>query len=112
MGKRAVVLRNARELISDPTRWTKGAFARDREGTAVPVSLQSAQSFCAMGACMKALRERGQERFMPGLLLDKAAILLSGGQSLTYNYNDHETRTHDEVLWLFDLAIALTEVGE
>jgi hypothetical protein len=46
-------LERVRDLLSDPVRWTKGAFARDKNGTPVPVNPDGpAVAWCALGACL------------------------------------------------------------
>ncbi len=49
------VLQKARELISDQSRWTQGAYARSESGSMVPVTSPLACKFCVMGAITKTL---------------------------------------------------------
>lgn len=44
------IIREAYETIKDPSRWTRGASARDKYGDAVMVHNPGAVKFCATGA--------------------------------------------------------------
>jgi hypothetical protein len=46
----AVVLKQVRELLSDPTKWTQGTSARDASGNAVDPKDPAATCFCVYGA--------------------------------------------------------------
>lgn len=46
-------LRAVRELLSDPSRWTRGAYARDAEGNYANASGPNAVCWCAVGAFEK-----------------------------------------------------------
>lgn len=55
----ADVLDRAREILSDPARWTQGEFARDAQGNAlalVDVDTDYAVCFCTLGALHKAAK--------------------------------------------------------
>lgn len=100
---RAMKLRKARALISHPKNWTTDASARDRNGERIWLGSPQAVSFCALGAC---------ERVGVGyydFLKDSVDVLSSGDVNSIAFFND--SHTHDEVLWMFDLAIAFEEVG-
>lgn len=47
------VVNKAIELISDPEKWTSGAFAKDETGVLVHPTDASACKWCAWGALMK-----------------------------------------------------------
>lgn len=86
------VLIEARELLSDPRRWTRGDYCRG-------------DAFCIMGAL--GYRLEGQEE---SFARDDALCLL-GCELPTrlWNipaFNDRPTTTHADVLALFDRAIA------
>ena len=103
MGKSTVeVLREARELISDPSHWTQGALARGIDGKASDVMypLGCVVSWCASGAC---LRVGGLVEGYRALELLRRAIGSRG--AATYN----DSHTHAEVLAMFTKAIALAE---
>lgn len=44
------VLRGARELISDPERWTRGTLARDKDDCVVRPQSPAAVKWCVVGA--------------------------------------------------------------
>ena len=91
------VLRNARALIEKPENWTRYLYARDAKGNnAVPQS-EEACAWCALGAIT---RVGGYEKAAPVLkrLVRDADVP---------HFND--TKSHAEVLDLFDRAIAAAE---
>lgn len=102
------VLKAARELISNPARWTQGAFAKDVIGKQVAFDDPSAVCWCARGA-MYVIGDRS------GLATDgwralRAAIQGSLDSDLCVSsFND--SHTHAEVLALFDATIARLEAG-
>jgi len=81
-------LRKARELISDPKKWGKGSYEKDGR-------------YCALGAVYAC----GGGAYD----LDDAALCLGGYLGSAISFND--THSHDDVLALFDWAIAFEEVG-
>ena len=42
-----------RELLTDESRWTKDAYARDKDGKTVSHDLEEAYSFCLVGAMFR-----------------------------------------------------------
>lgn len=108
MAKRAVVLRKALALITDPSRWIKGDYAQTRDGARAEVGTRKAYKFCARGAVTQAGDTASAHN-----AITRAARLLSDGFNLSagvIGFND--TRTHEDVLSLFDVAIAIQEIGE
>lgn len=102
------ILIAARELISDPARWTQGASARTRDGNAALVDDPSACSWCALGAT--AHEARRLDGFASADALRDAIVLLdtlAGPNRLPF-FNDHGS--HESVLALFDRAIEATSV--
>lgn len=49
------VLRAAKQIISDPSRWTCGEYARTSRGKCIGVECDAAVSFCSIGALASAL---------------------------------------------------------
>ena len=107
------LLQNARQLLSDPARWTKGCFARNAEGQAVHPVLGKAACWCSVGAIRKEFsREHGYtdrsatvSSFLDAHLL-LHQLLSSGKHSAGIpSFNDHPDTTHADVLALFDRAI-------
>lgn len=93
-------LKAARRLLSKPERWTKGWFAKDKDGADVSELSKHATCFCPEGAIY---------RSAPGLLeTDALAALERGLPKQWYSvplWNDAPRRTHAQVLRLFDRAI-------
>lgn len=89
------ILTKARDLISDPARWTQKAFARDNSGESINNRSSYAVCWCAMGAVYKT--SSNNRASVPFSFLHAAAGMWAG------NFND--THTHAEVLAVFDKAI-------
>jgi hypothetical protein len=93
------VLKAARALISDPARWTQGAYARDEQGNEVDIYDAEACAWCALGAITLVSID------MPGSrawreLMATTAIPVS-------DFNDNSD--HAAVLGLYDRTIARLE---
>ena len=95
------VLKAARELIADESRWTQKTYARDADGNAVDWALTCAHSFCMLGA----IRHVTGRPIGHGPVF--AAIERACGVEYVVDFND--SHTHAEVLALFDAAIARLE---
>lgn len=98
------VLEKARELISDESRWTQGAFSRDRWGLAVNLHSEKASCFCSVGALAKsgALHEKASLlNELPSPIL-KAFGFRRNIQLVRFN----DSGDHASVLAAFDRAIA------
>lgn len=92
-------LQKARELITEPLAWTQGFFARDKNGwKRMPMDAEAC-SFCGLGAVIRAAGNDCDLRFRAEQFLYAAA---GAGVSISW-FND--TKTHAEVLDLFDRAI-------
>ena len=96
-------LKAARDLISDPARWTQGVQARDEHGDQVPHNDPIAHCFCIMGAVG---RVAVQDTKMDALRVLSKVTRRDFDTSIP-DFND--THTHAEVLALFDAAIAELE---
>lgn len=132
------ILEKAREILSDPRRWTKGALFDYREGE-LDENGKPIFCFCAFGALYEAVRSEpnrftyefdvdGYEIATPGVLLLRQAILersTSADESATdmawlkmyddnpekviTSYNDHPATSHADILRVFDRAIQLEQ---
>jgi hypothetical protein len=96
-------LKAARQLISDPAKWTQGEFARDGDGDAVPVLNPRAHCFCALGAIEKTLGNGAWTESNNAI----SRVCSRKFDQEVGHFND--THTHPEVLALFDAAIAELE---
>lgn len=95
------ILKEARAIIATPGKWTKGEFARDKEGNKVGICSPDASQFCAVGAINRIGRAAGDVTFA------RAAFLEAEPAGVWFN--DHPNTTHADVLAAFDRAIAKLE---
>lgn len=91
------VLVKARELLSDPARWTQGCFARTIDGAKVRSRSKNAVCFCSVGA----LRKVGGSAAL-GTAIDLLEAVVDDSIDA---WNDDPWRTHADVLAAFDAAI-------
>ena len=95
----AEILTAGREVIADPKNWTKGWFARAKDGTQVFPDDPKATCFCSVGALSKVadgISARGRAISFLNQVAAPNGIV---------HFNDG--KTHDEVLAMWDKAIAL-----
>ena len=107
------ILRQARELISDPARWTQNAAARSAHGHPVPVVSPHAIKWCAIGAIARTIDELKQSWAAPNVgaawLTMKAVT--NPDQSRLNNCSNAEIATfndaasHEDVMLVFKHAI-------
>ena len=98
------ILKKARELISDPSRWTQGTYARNSNGSQEFIMSPAAVCFCTIGAVRRVCGDKsyGHALFSLAARLPDPPLELS-------DFNDAPNRTHAEVLALFDKAIKAEE---
>lgn len=104
------ILKKARELLSDPARWTQNAYARDVTGRGVPPTSSSATCWCLIGALAAAEGSQCGVSFIAVSEKSKAAVDAFNETHLPI-WNDAPDRTHNEVLQRFDEAIARLEAA-
>lgn len=119
------ILRRAREILTRPEAWTRGAFARRPPRTALErevalsqtgklkcdVGSDFADCFCAVGACGRAAYELGvplEETLATTRLREEIVRRVSGAPGVAF-WNDDPGTTHAEVLALFDRVIEREE---
>lgn len=95
-------LKAARDLISDPARWTQKTQARDRHGRNVDFLNDDAVCWCTLGAIAKADFDLWGKQSDADKVLRRLVP-----RGLVGQFND--THTHAEVIALFDAAIAELE---
>ena len=100
------VLKGARDIIADPKRWTRGAMARNKQGSTVCCHSASAVQFCAMGAILKTARNLTGDRSSP--IVTEVLLQLGGCRSLT-RLNDNNGR--EAVLSHFNLQLEKTDAA-
>lgn len=102
------VLQQARDLISDPKRWTQGTYAKTKEGSiAYPPTHKDAYCFCSIGAIARV------QNLLPVDAESSKAVgfltqLVTGQPGVDDRWaipEFNDSRTHDEVLQMFDFAI-------
>lgn len=94
-------LQEVRALLSDPSRWTKGAFARDASGHNTMPSAGNAVCWCLNGAVRKVFGD--ESIWSPGLKVLGDEIFKTHLMSIA-GFND--MNTHAEVIALLDKVLA------
>ncbi len=102
------VLTCARELLSDPAKWIKGAYAKTAAGSVVDATDPDACCFCALGAMRKCGGEDNEDDTPAAWALRDAA----NEKTSAHYYNDAAKTTHADILALFDRAIAKVKAEE
>jgi hypothetical protein len=104
---------DARELLSYPAKWTKGCYAKNANGDVVSPTNPSAACFCVVGAVAKVSSIcMFSENFNSFYTEDPAIQFLRGASESMKGYTPtrfNDTSSHEEVLQLFDTAIAVCE---
>ena len=99
------ILIEARELISDPERWTQGVYARDAQGIFTDWDSPEAVSWCVTGAIAKVVRSvqesKGDYNALVMSALDKLRCAIGHDGVTAFN----DAHNHAEVLAAFDKAI-------
>lgn len=98
------ILKDARELLSDPTHWTKFAFARDSAGFKTKIYDSDAVCWCVMGAIMKESGDYNNTNKALSLLEEVISDNVAIGVG-----NDNEDTTHSDVMETFSIAIEKAE---
>lgn len=100
------ILTGAREILSDPARWTVEASARDADGKLCDVYSPEATCFCAVGALIKAAHTQhidGTSGLADTYFQAREIVSDVSSKSLI-DVNDYEGR--EAVLEILDQAIA------
>ena len=99
-------LKHAKALIKKKEHWIQGTFARDPEGIKCNPRSADAFQFCAVGALQHAKVSVISDSFLSaGSYLRLAAAVITGDElAETATFND--SHTHEEVMELYDIAIA------
>ena len=110
------ILTRAKELISEPDRWVKGAYSLDKNFNHVHRNDPKACKWCLSGSIeaateMLAVSTRSDiflylsEEYIEAKRVLLKMSDLDGFPSIS-QWNDHPDRTHEEVIDLLDRAIA------
>lgn len=97
------IVQYARMLLARPNGWCQEAVARDKDSHKVYAATTSAVSFDIHGAVLKAEFDLGIDDLLPAQQVCHAiwAVIKQHPKG----WNDHEGRTQDEVLAMFDQVI-------
>lgn len=104
------ILRETRELLSVPDRWTKGARARDASGSSVCPENQAAASWCLGGAIAIVCNPFGILPPSMIRLLDKVVRIIFPTEEDIDAGEYNELMNHEDILYLLDEAILIEEV--
>ena len=104
------ILRAARDKIAAPGGWTRLANARDARGTRVPSQSPRAVCFCAIGAIGSQVELFGEEFWKAAKKVEE--VIQGIGYHRIPDWNDHPSRTQEEVVEIFDRAIFNAKGGK
>lgn len=107
------ILKAGRTLLTPPGTWIQGLAAQDREGFGILPEDADAICWCSLGA-LRRVRQGATVSYAQALLqLVNGMPCQPEGDfclaELVFRWNDQPGRTQDEVLALFDKAIAAEE---
>lgn len=80
-----------KELFSDPSRWTQGAFARDKDGNEVSPRSRKAVCWCLEGATEKCYK--GDDIFEAARTIHRGL----GDHEFVAVWNDNKKRKFEEI---------------
>lgn len=106
----AADLRAARELISDPERWTVGYAARDEHANPTSPMSKNAKCFCAIGAIQRVTDGSVQRSCNAEMLL--YAYIEEQYPDHPYISHVNDKLGHEATLDMFDKAAALAEASD
>jgi hypothetical protein len=105
------VLEKVGEILSEPSRWTKVAFARNAEGIEVDVESPDAACYCFIGAIQKAEYEVALQSWRSQIVRNTVNSCLPTPGTLPFSssaivgFNDAPERTFEEVRAVIECAI-------
>jgi hypothetical protein len=113
------LLVDTRTFLAERDRWVQHAWATDRHGQNADIHSPAAVSWCALGGLEKTLqhqipwtyedRDRTVIRAAAMTWLHLAGVEIVEGWDGVDTYNDDEDRTHEDILVLYERAIALAD---
>lgn len=106
------ILEQAKALIDTPEKWTKKAYAREKQDESSVLSYfdPKASCFCSLGALYRAGLSASCAGDVPRArrVLDRATgVDHFGFSGSIVRTNDHPDTTHTDIMAVFDRAIAL-----
>jgi hypothetical protein len=90
-----------KDILSNASKWTQGADARDADGRACDVDSPAAAAFCLRGAVLRAYGEG--DAALTALEKVKRAVGGRGPFGIEY-WNDDPDRTFDHVRRILEIA--------
>jgi hypothetical protein len=104
------IIREARSLIANPSRWCRGEQGRDALGKRAPPTSVDATSHCAYGALLLCALAISGDVASAAQLADQAAVQITGINDLTVArtqiFKINDMHGHGAVLMMFDEALA------
>ncbi len=104
------ILRETRALLSEESRWTKGARARDCNQNPVRPEDPAATSWCLEGAVAKVCNPFGIMPFSMMRLLDKTVRIIFHTEEEVGANMYNELMCHESIVNLLDEAILIEEI--
>lgn len=98
-----------KKLLSDPSRWTKGHFARDANGLHIDYLSKNAVCWCQFGAAQKIRATGFCDDTVKMCQRIKTDIVLSYGFGSSIVFNDHPDTTHEMLMKFYDDCIGLAK---
>jgi hypothetical protein len=109
--KTSEILIEARDMISDPSKWIKQAFAYDLDGNVLNCGADgSAVCWCSMGAVQKATNGEHFPEWDAEFYLIKAVNQIEGDKTSVHDFNDENE--HADVMQMFSVAIRIAKEDE
>lgn len=92
-----------RELLSDPERWTKGAWALNQAGAEVNAISSDAKCWCLVGAISRCYRTDDEQQPIRDASAKVKALILDRHATIV-DFNDSPKTTHADILAVLDEA--------
>lgn len=104
------LLKNTRKLLSSPSKWTKGYFAKNEKGQDVDELSKSATCFCLLGALQHEshalIKTTYSNEFYKARELIETILVRKGIAPFIPTFNDNKKTEHSDILTLLDEAIS------
>jgi hypothetical protein len=97
------IIKDARNMIAKPENWTQGVCARDIDGNEIGIDSPKAVCWCSLGALNEVYSDVTYDGWWA--LINFLNQEVGFGHVATFN----DSHTHEEVLAMFDKAIAILE---
>ena len=87
------------ELLSDPSKWTQGYYARDAKGDLQPARSPDATCFCIFGALLRCYERPGERsQKVAQVILKRFPQRVAHQDSVLPGFNDHKDTKYEEVI--------------